>query len=55
MVSHPAWGVWIETKVLTDDHINCASHPAWGVWIETTIRLNAPRSKRVTPRMGCVD
>ena len=35
-MSHPAWGVWIETAIrFLLSTKKAKSHPAWGVWIET--------------------
>ena len=53
--SHPAWGAWIEMRVVGRTAQILSSHPAWGAWIE----INRAASKcyfcRVAPRMGCVD
>ena len=55
-MSHPAWGVWIETrKEQTEEMNRKMSHPAWGVWIETFYGIDLSYLFFVTPRMGCVD
>ena len=35
MMSHPAWGAWIETTYTIYSIEDIMSHPAWGAWIET--------------------
>ena len=37
LLSHPAWGAWIEIVAVLEDSNCVLSHPAWGAWIEIFI------------------
>ena len=37
MLSHPAWGAWIEVRNGPALYGKTKSHPAWGAWIEVYI------------------
>ena len=32
--SRPAWGAWIEIKIVLEGQVKLESRPAWGAWIE---------------------
>ena len=34
LLSHPAWGAWIEMDTIIELKSHYRSHPAWGAWIE---------------------
>ena len=34
ILSHPAWGAWIEISQFFSSASQLKSHPAWGAWIE---------------------
>ena len=55
MLSLPAWGAWIETRINRIAHKDAWSLPAWGAWIETSASLNPTSAKSVAPRVGSVD
>ena len=42
MLSHPAWGEWIEIRGMRQTERAGTSHPAWGEWIEMEYGLLVP-------------
>ena len=51
-VSLPAWGAWIEIKLLSNLLRTLRSLPAWGAWIEITIISFAEAVWKSLPAWG---
>ena len=52
MLSHPAWGEWIEIEPVVRAEYRRMSHPAWGEWIEIQDAVDDAADAVVSPRMG---
>ena len=52
VLSHPAWGAWIEICPYRCNRGANRSHPAWGAWIEMTARRKCPSAGTVAPLAG---
>ena len=52
MLSHPAWGEWIEIQLLSFRRFAAESHPAWGEWIEIGCRRRPHGGRTSHPAWG---